>query len=135
MTDASSKGRASRRKGNTWENEVAKAFQNNGFRAASRLASPGEDRDLGDIGGVPGFTIECKNQKEFRIGLWLDQLRQAMGRGATRWGAVVVKRRMAGVRGAVVLMEYEVFMDLVWQVQQSRPGLVESARRDFQEDQ
>jgi Holliday junction resolvase len=131
MSDRVAMGKAARRKGNAWENEVTKAFQANGFRAASRLASPGEKRDIGDIGGIPGFTIECKNHKEYKFGLWIDQLKHAMARSATRWGAVVVKRRMVGVRGAMVVMEFDLFVDLIRQAHESRPGMIDRSRREF----
>ena len=106
-------GAGRRRKGANFENDVRKTLNTNGFPAASRLAAPGEERDLGDIGNVPGWTIECKNQKDIRLGEWMVQMKLAQERGETRWGAVVAKRRMLPLRDAYVVMSFEDWVDVL----------------------
>ena len=66
---------ASKVKGTAWESAVAKFLRLNGFRAADRRAPTG-NRDRGDITGVSGWLISCKNVHRFLISEFIEEARQ-----------------------------------------------------------
>lgn len=70
-----------RRKGATAEREMVTWLRANGFPDARRYLS-GDGRQPGDIDGVPGVTIDCKNQAKLCIPEWLRQVEDEAAPGS-----------------------------------------------------
>jgi len=49
--------------------------------------------DRGDIHGIPGVVIECKNHKTLDLSGWVAELVNEMDNAGARMGCVVHKRR------------------------------------------
>lgn len=54
------------------------------FPAAHRTRTPGHQADRGDIGGIPGWTVEAKNAKAWRMAEWWAQTCEAAARNESR---------------------------------------------------
>lgn len=107
-------GNAPRRRGATFESALVDYLRHVGFRAAHRLRTPGGPQDRGDVGGIPRFTIEAKNQKSLDLAGWMRQAEAAADRnGHTRWAVVFKKRGTSDVAESYVLMPLHVFTDLL----------------------
>lgn len=89
---APSGGAASRRKGAAWETAVVNWLRAYGIEGAER-SLPGGHRAGGDITGVPGVVLECKDHARLEPGQWVDQLLDEIGTLDVETGAVVIKRR------------------------------------------
>ena len=84
--------KASRTKGHSFEREIA-SLLNEQFITADlpftmkRELSQYQEKDLGDLIGLPGFTIECKRYKQSSTNrpqkAWWDQVIQAAGSDST----------------------------------------------------
>ena len=81
-----------KRKGSAAELSVAKWLREWGWLNAERSRAGWQD-DRGDIEGVPGVCIEVKNQKQFDIPGWLEELRVEMENADAWTGTLIVKRR------------------------------------------
>ena len=81
-----------KRKGSAAELSVAKWLREWGWVNAERSRGGWQD-DRGDIEGVPGVCIEVKNQKQFDIPGWLEELRVEMENADAWTGTLIVKRR------------------------------------------
>ena len=84
-----SRGKA---KGSEWERQTVKYLREQGWIGAERTRAGWVD-DRGDIDGVIGVTIECKNQKIMDLAGWIDELVVEMRNGDNDIGVVVHKRR------------------------------------------
>jgi len=62
-----------RRKGASYERDVVNWLRGNGYPNAERRIM-GMSDDRGDITGVPGVVIECKNQQRIELGSWFTQM-------------------------------------------------------------
>jgi hypothetical protein len=68
------------------------------FPQVTRLALAGAN-DLGDLGGVPGLTIQVKMGREMRLAEWVDQAEEQHARAGTTAFVVVHRRRGRGDPG------------------------------------
>jgi hypothetical protein len=102
----------SRRIGPEFERAVADYLRDGGLPHADRRVKTGA-KDKGDIGGVPGWTLECKNEKSISLAGYVDEAQVEAGNAGTDRYAAVVKRRGKGVRHAYVVMPLEVFLAIV----------------------
>lgn len=82
----------SKRKGTAAENAVVKWLRSVGFIHAERVRAGWTD-DRGDIDGLPGVTIEVKNEKRIDLAGYLAELAVEMHNGKADTGVVIVKRR------------------------------------------
>lgn len=104
-------GAMSRRKGAKAENEVVKWLQTNGHPHAERR---GAGFEAADIIGIPGVTIEVKNQAKMELAGWVDQLVDEMDADDNRIGVVVHKRRgRTDVGGWYATLPVHVFVRLL----------------------
>lgn len=85
-------GSASRRKGAGYERDVVRWLNENGYMRAERRI-PGMTRDTGDIVGVAGTVIECKNQRRLELGAWFSQMEREQFEAEEELGALFIKRR------------------------------------------
>lgn len=81
-----------RAKGTMFETLVANYLREHGFPHAERRALQGV-QDKGDLTGMPGLVIECKNHKEMSFSEWLKETEQERVNANADYGVLVVKRR------------------------------------------
>lgn len=109
-------------RGTRWEVAVAEYLRLRGQHYAERRAKRGR-RDAGDITGIPGWVIECKDEQRIDLSGYMDELRAELGNetagGRGRpgrpqaFGAAVIKRRRSITGRAYVVMELEQFSALM----------------------
>lgn len=51
----------------------------------------GANKDIGDIVGIPGVTIQVKDQQQHKLGMWMRQLAEQMANSNASFGILVVK--------------------------------------------
>jgi Holliday junction resolvase len=93
-------------KGTAFETDVVRYLQAHGFEAAERRALSGT-QDKGDVAGIPGVVIECKNHKTIDLGSWMTELEREQTRASAHLGLVVAKRRMHNVAQSYAVMTLE----------------------------
>ena len=81
----------SKQKGTAWETAVVRFLQQ-WWPHAERRALKGA-KDQGDLLGLPGVVVECKNQNRLALGEWLDQTTAAQANAGAEVSVLVVKRR------------------------------------------
>lgn len=101
----------SRRKGTAFEIDVVRYLCDQGH-PVERRALQGR-LDKGDIAGLPGWTLECKNEKTISLAQYVEEARQEALNAGTDHFAAVVKRRGKGVSEAYVVLPLAVFVKAV----------------------
>ena len=72
--------------------------------------------DRGDVAGIPGLVIECKNEKKWSVWLWLRECKREVNAEIARSGKEtrgVVMKRQTGFpdpRDSVVMMDMDTFL-------------------------
>jgi hypothetical protein len=61
-----------RAKGARWESALVSLLRRHGWTNAERAGS-GHDQRHGDLLGIPGWVIECKNCRALSLGTWIKQ--------------------------------------------------------------
>lgn len=86
-------GAAPRRKGATYERDVARWFVTNGHvNVERRIAGMSDDR--GDLTGLhPSVVVECKNHKALNLGAWFAQAEAEAALAGADIAALFIKRR------------------------------------------
>jgi Holliday junction resolvase len=102
----------SKARGTAWERRLADYLRDHGFPYADRLPLRGS-KDVGDIGGVPGFVIECKSHKQIDLATWVDEAVVEKLNARSRFAAVIFPRRSCKTERAYVVMELRDFVDLI----------------------
>ena len=64
---------AEKRKGDAFERDVVRVFNDHGFPYAERALGLGRHDDRGDVAGVPGFLIDAKNCARLELAVWIDE--------------------------------------------------------------
>lgn len=101
----------SRRKGADWERAVVAWLQGYAWPLARRAATPAEDQDLGDVVGIPGAALDCKNSKTPTIGVWMTQLDGIARRSGADIAALVIKRpRVTDPARAFVVADFDLWV-------------------------
>lgn len=93
---------ASRDKGTRFETEVVRYLHEMGFDCERRALAGALDK--GDISGIPGWTLECKNERTITLAKYMDEVNYETVNARTPYGAAIVKRRNKGVADAYVVM-------------------------------
>lgn len=102
----------SKAKGDRWEREVCALLVALGHRKVERGYRLGAPSDRGDVSGLPGWLLECKDTKRHELSVWLDEAkREAEPVGVLP--ALVVKRARRPTGQAFVVMELETFARLI----------------------
>lgn len=78
-------------KGSAYERSIVDYLNSCGFQTERTRVGWADDR--GDIHGINGFTIECKNHKALNLAGWIQELATECRNASTSVGAVVHKRR------------------------------------------
>lgn len=104
---------ASKRKGTGWESAVVQFLKENGVPYAERRALNGSS-DRGDIAGIPGVVIECKNEKAISLASYADETETERRNDNAEIGAAWIKRRgKASPAAGYVLMTGDQFTRLL----------------------
>ena len=101
-------GASSRRKGVTFEQEVARYLGT----VTTRSTRPGIHDDAGDV-VVTGWFLECKNHGRLELGPWLDKAERLAGEFDAELTALVVKRRNRFIGHSFVVMTLDTFKELL----------------------
>ena len=80
-------------KGSQYERDVVKWLRSMGYPCAERAYGAGRHDDVGDIDGINGVVIECKNEKAIRIPQYLRELEDEMTHADAETGVVLIKKR------------------------------------------
>ena len=101
-------------RGDQFERDVVKVLRANGHPYAERALRLGAHDDHGDIAGLPGFHLECKDHGRIELGAWLS-LAAAEARciASHPTAVLVVKRRMRPTAEAYTVMELGAFARLI----------------------
>lgn len=102
-----------KRKGSAYEREVAAFLRDNGFPEADRRYGAGVQYDKGDLVGVPGVTIECKNQVKIDLAGFLDEALVEAVNARTKYGVAVIKRRRRSTGDSYVVLSLSQFVELL----------------------
>jgi hypothetical protein len=106
-------------RGKRWEREVVAVLRTHGHPYAERTLRAGAHDDRGDVSGVVGFYLDCKDCGRLEIPRWLDEVREeariasARSRGFDLVPVVVVKRRGAAPERAYVILELARFAEVI----------------------
>jgi Holliday junction resolvase len=101
------------RKGSTFERDVVAYLRANGFPYCERHYGAGRPDDVGDVDGVVGWTIECKNHKGLDLSGWCDEAEAERVNGRQHYAAVIAKRRNKPTEASYVVMSLSTFADLL----------------------
>jgi Holliday junction resolvase len=85
-------GRMSREKGARAELEVGGIFEANGIDVF-RTQNVGGKQMRGDLYGVPGHFLEIRRREAYRIGPWMDEIREEAKLAAGNLAPVLITRR------------------------------------------
>ena len=102
----------SKAKGTAFETAVVDYLRSHGQPHAERRALSG-GKDKGDVTGVPGAMIECKNEKTVTLGAYADEVKVQTANAGASLGVAVVKRRNRGPGDAYVLMSLSQFVEMI----------------------
>jgi hypothetical protein len=103
----------SKRKGSAFELDVVRYLQANGHPYAERTYGAGRPDDRGDIDGIPGWVIECKNEKSTDLAGWCTEAAAEAVNARRSWWAAIAKRRNRPVCDSYVVMTLAQFARLV----------------------
>jgi len=103
-------GKGARLKGMNYEREVVKFVGSRGIDVQRVRA--GYHDDIGDVRGIQGWLIDCKNHGTLNLPGWLDHNQEKVfdSEGDLRQHCLVVKRRMAPVEKSYVVMNLDDFV-------------------------
>lgn len=102
-----------KRKGSAFERDVVSYLRANGHPYAERSYGAGRPDDVGDIDGLPGWTLELKNHRALELSAWITEAERERENGRRRFAAVVFKRRNKPVGDAYVLLSLSTFAELL----------------------
>ena len=105
-----------KRKGSQYERDVVKWLISMGYPCAERAYGAGRHDDVGDIDGIDGVVIECKNEKKFNIPGYLQELEDEMINADAETGVVLIKKRgTSNISESYAVMPAELWVNLLKQ--------------------
>lgn len=105
---------AAKRKGSQWERDCVKWLNANGFPCAERAYGAGRHDDVGDIDGIDGVVVECKNEKKITLSSYMQELDDEMTHADAETGVVLIKKRgTSNVSEAYAVMPAELWVNLL----------------------
>lgn len=103
---------ASKKKGTWWESAVVGYLQT-WWSGAERRALSGVS-DKGDVSGLPGIVIECKNERAISLAGYLDEAEaEARNAGADFGCAWIHRRGRSSPAAGYVVISGETFVKLL----------------------
>jgi Holliday junction resolvase len=113
----------SKRLGTQFETAVVRYLSSFGLAVRRTPPSPA---DIGDIDGLDGYAIQCKNCQRLEIPHWIQQAKQQAQRAGKPHGVVVVKRRGKPIKDSFVIMDLETWVGTVTSAQAGEAGVCDS---------
>ena len=106
----------SKRKGSQFERDVVKWLITMGYPCAERAYGAGRHDDVGDIDGIDGVVIECKNEIRINIPGYLQELEDEMINADAETGVVLIKKRgTSNISESYAVMPAELWVNLLKQ--------------------
>jgi len=106
----------SKRKGSQFERDVVKWLISMGYPCAERAYGAGRHDDVGDIDGIDGVVIECKNEKRINSPGYLQELEDEMINADAETGVVLIKKRgSSNISESYAVMPAELWVNLLKQ--------------------
>lgn len=113
-------GRSALEAGKRWERDAAKHATARLTEAGildedatvNRRASIGKHDDEGDLFGIPGFAVQCKNTTRIDLTVVDEATRQAANLGAD-YGVLLQKRRQSNAGSAYAVMTFDTLLDII----------------------
>lgn len=106
---------AAKAKGTRWETSV-RDFLNATLFSLVKIYRPAQEgfRDVGDLHGLPGFVIQCKDWRDWQSAIreGLDGAVTQAGNAGETYGIAVVKRARKPVGDAYVVMRLSDFAEM-----------------------
>lgn len=103
---------ASKQKGTKFETEVVNYFHHRGMTDVGRQILTG-NMDLGDIAGLPGWVIECKNVNTANWAQFMDETNVERKNAGAQYGLLVVRRRMKSITQAYAVLPLDQAVTLI----------------------
>jgi hypothetical protein len=114
-----------KRKGTEHEVKTRDFLKAHGQPYCERMASSGS-KDRGDLTGVPGFVIGCKDWGKIDLAKFMDEIRkQKHNAGDVPFGVEIIKRRNHPIGRAYAVME---LADLAALIADGHPSLDQQYR-------
>jgi len=104
--------RQSKALGYTYEVAV-REFLKPSFPRVKRNGTQYGANDRGDLAGVPGWTIQCKNTKDYAWPKWFEATTLQAKNNKTRWWVIVKKTRGKHARESLFAMTLEKGLELI----------------------
>ena len=106
-------------KGDGFERLIVKYLQSQGINAQRTRA--GWTADRGDISGVRGLVLECKNHKSPDLSGWVKELEHECDNAGAEAGVIIHKRhRYTEARDQYVTLPLHMFVRLLAQLEDVR---------------
>jgi hypothetical protein len=96
------------KKGPLFELDVCKFFLGRGW-GTRKLGSFQGAGDIGDLDGIPGWTVQIRNTGVMNIGAAMTDAQRQAKRAGRPWWCVIFKRRNHPVRRSYVILELDHF--------------------------
>lgn len=101
---------ANKRKGDGFERDVVAVLRAHGHPDAERVLRLGAREDRGDITGIGAVHLDCKNQREWHVAAWVDEVVAEAPSGTLP--VVIIKRPRADASRAYAVVELHTFARL-----------------------
>jgi hypothetical protein len=101
-----------RAKGTAFETRLVKYLRENGFPYAERRALSGS-LDRGDITGIPGVVIECKNEKKYDLARYMDETLKEQANAGAQVAFSCFPRRSHHIGDGYALMTIRQALELI----------------------
>jgi hypothetical protein len=105
-------GKSERRKGATWEAVLAK-YLRPFFPHVRRTRVSLQTSDVGDLGGIPGWTLQAKNEKALNLAGAVDEAEWQSVNAETPFFAAIIKRRNKPVQQAYFVVPLHIGVELM----------------------
>ena len=102
----------SKARGTAFERRVVDYLIQRGFTNAERRALEGTN-DRGDVSGIPGVVIECKDTKRLTLAEWQDETLSEQANARASVAFCVFPRRSHHIGKAHVLMTFDQVISLI----------------------
>ena len=118
-------------KGSAWERAVVAFLRAAGHGYVERSYGAGRPDDVGDVDGLPGWVIECKNHRALELAGWADEAERERQAAGAEYGCVVAKRRGKGPEHAYVVLTLAAFARLLhdWDPAAEAPRIAQEPRK------
>lgn len=100
-------------KGSQFERDVAKYFNERGRLTVERRYGAGNTMDKGDLNGLPGFALECKNLGKITLASIIDETLVEQKNAHADFGVAIIKRRGKSASESYVVMTLEQWITLL----------------------